>query len=98
MAWRLIKQGIRPILLDKATIDDPGLVGKVDYIQADVRDKAAVESAVKRSVAVVHAAAALPLESAKDIWDVTVIGSENVYGAALKHGVKKCVHIGTTAV
>jgi nucleoside-diphosphate-sugar epimerase len=98
MAWRLIKSGIRPILFDKAPIDDPGLNGKVDYIQGDVRDKAAVDAAVKRSVAVVHAAAALPLESPKDIWDVTVMGSENVYGSALRHGVKKCVHIGTTAV
>ncbi len=98
MAWRLIKEGIRPILLDKAPIDDPGLVGKVDYIQADVRNKAAVDAAVKRSVAIVHAAAALPLERPKDIWDVTVVGSENVYSAARKYGVKKCVHIGTTAV
>src|ERR1700752_329733 len=98
MAWRLIKQGIRPILFDKAPIDDPGLNGKVDYIKGDMRDQAAVEAAVKRSVAVVHAAAALPLESAKDIWDVTVHGAEHVYGAARKHKVKKCVHIGTTAV
>jgi nucleoside-diphosphate-sugar epimerase len=98
MAWRLIKQGIRPILFDKAPIDDKGLLGKVDYIQGDMRDKAAVEAAVKRSVAVVHAAAALPLERPKDIWDVTVLGSEHVYGAALKYKIKKCVHIGTTAV
>ena len=98
MAWHLIKKGIRPILLDKAPIDDPGLVGKVDFIQGDVRDKALVDAAVKRSAAVVHAAAALPLESPKDIWDVTVLGAENVYGAALKYGVKKSVHIGTTAV
>ncbi|MES2201895.1 MAG: NAD(P)-dependent oxidoreductase [candidate division FCPU426 bacterium] len=98
MAWRLIEEGIRPILLDKAPIDDPGLVGKVDYICADVRDKAAVSAAVKRCEAVVHAAAALPLEPAKEIWEVTVHGAENVYGAALQHGVRKCVHIGTTAV
>lgn len=98
MAWRLIHEGIRPILFDKAPIDDPGLVGKVDYIQGDVRDAAAVDAAVSKCVAVVHAAAALPLESAKDIWDVTVLGTENVFASALKHGVKKCVHIGTTAV
>lgn len=98
MAWRLIKQGIRPILFDKAPIDDPKLLGKVDYIKGDVRDKVAVDAAVKRSVAVVHAAAALPLESPQDILDVTVQGSENVYGSALKHKIKKCVHIGTTAV
>ena len=98
MATRLIKQGIRPILYDKAPIDDASLVGKVDYIQGDMRDRAAVEAAVKRSAVVVHAAAALPLESAKDIWDVTVHGAEYVYGAAKKHKVKKCVHIGTTAV
>jgi nucleoside-diphosphate-sugar epimerase len=98
MAWRLIKEGIRPILLDKAPIDDPGLLGKVDYVQADVRNKAAVDAAVKRAVAVVHAAAALPLESSRDIKEVTEGGAANVYGAALKYGVKKSVHIGTTAV
>ena len=48
--------------------------------------------------AVVHASAALPLEKPKDIWEVTVQGAENVYSAALKYGVKKSVHIGTTAV
>jgi nucleoside-diphosphate-sugar epimerase len=98
MAWHLIRRGIRPILYDKAPIDDPGLVGKVDYIQGDVRNKAMVDEAVSRCEAIVHAAAALPLESPKDIWDVTVLGSEHVYGAALRHKVKKCVHIGTTAV
>jgi nucleoside-diphosphate-sugar epimerase len=98
VAWHLIKKGIRPILLDKAPIDDPGLVGKVDYIQGDVRDAKLVDAAVKRSAVVVHAAAALPLEKPRDIWEVTVFGAENVYGSALKHGVKKVVHIGTTAV
>lgn len=98
MAWHLIKKGIRPVLLDKAPIDDPGLVGKVDYIQADVRDRVAVDNAVRGCVAVVHAAAALPLEKPRDIWEVTVHGAENVYSSALRHGVKKSVHIGTTAV
>lgn len=98
LAWQLIKRRIRPILLDMAPIDDPGLQGKVDYVRADVRDAAAVDAAVRKAGVVVHAAAALPLEAPKDIWDVTVHGSENVFNAARKHGVRKCVHIGTTAV
>jgi nucleoside-diphosphate-sugar epimerase len=98
MAWRLIKEGIRPVLFDLAPVDDPGLVDKVDYIQGDVRDKAAVEQAVSRVDAVVHAAAALPLEKPKDIYDVTVHGSEHVYAACEKFKIKKALHIGTTAV
>lgn len=98
MAWRLIQEGIRPVLFDLAPVDDPGLLGKVDYIQGDTRDKAAVENAVSKVDAVVHAAAALPLEKPKDIWDVTVHGSEHVYQACEKYGIKKSVHIGTTAV
>ena len=98
MAWRLIAEGIRPVLFDPAPIDDPGLIGKVDYIRGDVRDKAAVDAAVKQVDAVVHAAAALPLEKPKDILDVTVHGAENVYEACKRHGIRKSVHIGTTAV
>ena len=47
---------------------------------------------------VVHTAAALPLYTPEDIYTTDVEGTRNVLEAALRHGVKRVVHVSSTAV
>ncbi|MCP6468012.1 SDR family oxidoreductase, partial [Klebsiella pneumoniae] len=46
----------------------------------------------------VHAAAALPLYKPEDIYTTDVEGTRNVLEAALERGVRRVVHISSTAV
>jgi nucleoside-diphosphate-sugar epimerase len=48
--------------------------------------------------AVVHCAAALPLYSAEDIYTTDVVGTRVVLSTALERGIKRAVHISSTAV
>ncbi len=47
---------------------------------------------------VVHCAAALPLYSEEDIFSTDIDGTRNVLQAALDAGVKRAVHVSSTAV
>jgi len=71
-----------------------------EFIQADVRDAAAIDRAVAADKydVIVHGAAALPLWRREDIYAVNVEGTRNVLQAALAHGVKRVVFISSTAV
>jgi nucleoside-diphosphate-sugar epimerase len=46
----------------------------------------------------VHAAAALPLYTEKDIYSTDIDGTRNVLAAALQHGVERVIQISSTAV
>ncbi|GAA1799553.1 NAD(P)-dependent oxidoreductase [Luedemannella flava] len=70
----------------------------VDYKIGDVRDRAAVQSAVAGVDAVVHTAAALPTYSAAEIDSIIVGGTRNVLDAALLAHTPRVVHISSTAV
>lgn len=72
--------------------------GKVDVLTGDIREKAVVQEAAKGCHVIVHAAAALPLYSKKDIYSTEVDGTRNVLEAALVQGVEKVIHISSTAV
>src|SRR3989338_2028519 len=50
----------------------------VHFYPVDVRNEASLEHHLKGSECVIHAAAALPLYSKKDIFDVNVQGTRNV--------------------
>ncbi len=69
-----------------------------ELLKIDVRDREKVDEAVKGKDVVVHAAAALPLWSRDDIMTTNVDGSVNVATSALKHGVKRLIHLSSTAV
>ena len=62
----------------------------------------ATARAVAKAIAgvdfVVHAAAALPLYPADDIYSIDVAGTRIVIDAAYEQGVKRFVHLSTTAV
>lgn len=70
----------------------------VIYIHGDIRDKRAVEQAIRGMDVVIHAAAALPLRSSTEIMETNVGGTRNVLDACIKNRVRKIVYISSTAV
>jgi len=93
----LLDRGYAVASLDVEEFDYPER-DRVEIFGGDIRDKAAVDRAVEGADFVVHTAAALPLYSAQDIHTTDVEGTRNVLDAALRHGVKRAVHISSTAV
>jgi len=64
----------------------------------DIRDKAAVNSAMQDVDIVVHTAAALPLYSEADIFSTDIEGTRNILEAARTHSVERVIQISSTAV
>jgi nucleoside-diphosphate-sugar epimerase len=93
----LLKRGYAVASLDVEEFDYPER-DRVEVIPGDIRDKAVVDRAVAGTDFVVHTAAALPLYSPEDIYTTDVEGTRNVLDAALRRGVKRVVHISSTAV
>ena len=85
------------VCLDIAEFDYPEL-SRVRVLQGDIRDPAAVRTAVEGADLVVHAAAALPLYSRGDIFSTDVEGTGNLLEASRRAGVERFVHISSTAV
>lgn len=71
---------------------------QIEFLQGDIRD----ESALRRSMAgadmVIHTAAALPLNTPEEIYSTEVTGTRLVLQTAQALGVKRMVHISSTAV
>jgi nucleoside-diphosphate-sugar epimerase len=86
------------VSLDKLPFDYPDCQDRVESIVGDIRDKAAVDRAVRGVQIVVHCAAALPLYSKADILSTDVEGTRNVLGSAFAAGVERVIHISSTAV
>lgn len=93
----LLRKGFKLVVMDKSPFDYPEAT-EVDFIRGDIRDVEKVQSFVRRVDAVIHAAAALPLHSAQEIFSVDVEGTETVLSEAVDHGVKRFIHISTAAV
>lgn len=99
LARQLLKEGYHVTLLDIARLDAKDLIGKVDMVIGDVRDKKTVAQIVKGQQYVIHAAAALPIQRTKQaIYSVNVDGTKNVLEEAKKQKIKRVVYISTTAV
>lgn len=94
----LDRKGWSLVSLDLANFDYPDMVDKMKIVQGDTRDRAAVDSAMEGVDMVVHTAAALPLYSPEDIYTTDVEGTRTVLESARQHGVKRFVHISSTAV
>jgi len=71
---------------------------RINEIRGDIRERAAVDKAMEGVDCVVHAAAALPLYSPDEIRTTDIDGTRNVIEAADRQGVKRFVHISSTAV
>jgi nucleoside-diphosphate-sugar epimerase len=94
----LLGRGVTDIVsLDCADFDYPEK-RVITVIQGDIRDREAVGKALAGADWVVHAAAALPLYSAHDIYSTDVEGTRCVLEAAARAGVRRFVQISSTAV
>lgn len=64
----------------------------------DVRDTALMTRAMAGASVVVHCAAALPSYSAEQNHDINVNGARSVFTASYEAGVKRVIHVSSTAV
>ena len=71
---------------------------KIDFLQGDIRNKEDLAKSMKGADIVIHTAAALPLYTPEDIYTTDIVGTNNVLEQALTYGVKRFIHISSTAV
>ncbi len=94
----LLGQGYAGLIsLDVAPFDYPER-DRIIPITGDIRDRAVVQRAVAGVRWLVHAAAALPLYSRKDILTTEIDGTGNLLEAAERAGVERFIYISSTAV
>src|SRR5262245_35177437 len=87
LARRLVADGHAVRTLDVAPVDDAALEGAVDELRGDVRSEGAARALVAGADVLVHAAAALPIQSSRDaIRSVNVEGTATCLTAALDAG------------
>ncbi len=95
----LLERGYRCVSLDIAPFDYPEKDDpRVRIETGDIRDRAAVDRAMAGCDLAVHCAAALPLYKPRDIYTTDIDGTRNVLQSALDHGVRRVVHVSSTAV
>ena len=85
------------VLLDQAEVPAGELAG-AEALRGDVRDRALLRRAFEGADAVVHAAAALPLWKPAEIRSVNVEGTRAVLETAEELGVRRVLHVSSTAV
>jgi nucleoside-diphosphate-sugar epimerase len=93
----LLARGAEVTTLDRVDFDYPERP-RIREVKGDIRAKADVERAMEGAGAVVHAAAALPLYSERDIFSTDVDGTRLLVEAALARRVERFVHVSSTAV
>jgi nucleoside-diphosphate-sugar epimerase len=86
------------VSLDLLPFDYEDCRDRVEAIVGDIRDRAAVDRAMKGVDVVVHCAAALPLYSKADILSTDIDGTRNVLQSALEAGAQRVIHVSSTAV
>lgn len=70
----------------------------INFRQGDIRDPQAVRESMRGADMVIHTAAALPLYPPEEIFSTDVEGTRIVLQQALEYGVKRFIHISSTAV
>ena len=95
----LLERGYHAVSYDMAEFDyserdDP----RLKLVTGDIRDRAGLAAAMAGVDLVVHCAAALPLYKPEDIYSTDVVGTRNVLEVAAAAGIKRVVHISSTAV
>ncbi len=70
----------------------------LNYVTGDIRDIKAMEPLIKEADFIIHAAAALPLWSDKEIYSTNIDGTKLLLELALKYKIKHFVYISSTAV
>ena len=104
LARRVLADGGAVRTLDVAPLDDAELEHAVDgrgveEVRGDIRSEQDVRALVAGADVLVHAAAALPIQSSRAaIRSVNVEGTANVLAGALTAGARRVVLISSTAV
>lgn len=99
LARRLLTDRAHVRTLDLAPLDDPALEGGVEELRGDVRAEVDARTLARGADALVHAAAALPIQASRQaIRSVNVEGTATMLAAALEAGVRRVVVISSTAV
>lgn len=70
----------------------------IHFVQGDIRNRQTVRETMQDADLVIHTAAALPLYPPEEIYSTEVEGTRIVLQQALEYGVKRFIHISTTAV
>jgi len=94
----LVARGQRAVSLDIAPFTYPDMIGQVQAITGDIRNRRAVRAALHGVDLVINAAAALPLCSREAIFSTEVDGTRIVLEEAKRAGISRVIHISTTAV
>jgi nucleoside-diphosphate-sugar epimerase len=94
----LLARGFAVTSLDIADYTYDDVRDKVTVLKGDIRDDAAVALAMEGADLVVHTAAALPLYTPQEIYTTDVEGTRNVLEGAHNAGIRRVVHISSTAV
>lgn len=97
LARYLLARGQRVTSLDIAPFDYPERA-QIRVITGDIRDPAAVQTALEGVDIVVHAAAALPLYKPEEIFSTDVDGTRQVINLARARNIERVIHISSTAV
>jgi len=71
---------------------------KIDFLQGDIRNPDEVHQSMAGADVVIHTAAALPLYSPEEIYSTDVEGTRILLEQAKALGVKRFIHISSTAV
>lgn len=84
---------------DDGAAQPGGLGGAVDVVRADITDAASVDAAMRGISQVYHLAGIASPNSrlAHTIWNTNVLGSYHVAQSALRLGVRRVVHVSSTA-
>ncbi len=98
LARYLHSKGHQIVSIDIAPFTYPDMQDKVEAITCDIRDGVGLKGAMHGIDMVVHTAAALPLYTEEDIYTTDVDGTRNVLEVSQRQGVKRVIHISSTAV
>jgi nucleoside-diphosphate-sugar epimerase len=98
MVRNLLAKGYKDIAgIDLVDFDYPER-DQIKFLQGDIRDRAAVKSIIQGAEIVIHTAAALPLYTPEEIYSTDVQGTKILLEEAAAAGVKRFIHISSTAV
>lgn len=93
-----LAEGNDLLLFDLAKCTDDEIPQSASAVVADVRDRAALQSAMTGADVVIHAAAGLPLWKPAEIRSVNLDGTRAVLEVARECEVARVVHVSSTAV
>ncbi|HLA81640.1 MAG TPA: NAD(P)-dependent oxidoreductase [Thermoleophilia bacterium] len=94
----LLAKGLQVTSLDIVPFRPGDVVQEIRMVTGDARDRGTVDRAMEGVQVVVHAAAALPLYPARDIFTTNVEGTRTVLEVACERNIDRVIHISTTAV